>query len=246
MRAVRGLFGLAMLSALVPLGVSLAQAEPVPGATVEAVPVAIIPAVAASTEPATTEAPIAAVKPAAPPKPVVSLVAQVDLTRQIVTVLERGKPIHSWKISSGVEEHPTPTGTFQPEWSAKMWYSRTYDDAPMPHAVFFKNGAAIHATQATGALGRAASHGCVRLAPTNAEIFYKLVQRHGLAQVRISVFGKPAYARPMVANRGETLPRRPDTPSRNVQYATSSAFAVSPYPYPGSSYRLPISAARLR
>ena len=134
-------------------------------------------------------------------RPSITLNAKADLTLQTLTISENGRHVGVWKISSGTEDHATPRGVFQPEWTSKMWYSRTYDNAPMPHAVFFKSGAAIHATQAVGALGRAASHGCIRLAPANAETFYKLVQRHGLTHTRISVFGTPTYARPLVARR---------------------------------------------
>ncbi len=160
-------------------------------------------AAAAITAPAATTA----VAPV-PSRPAITLQAKVDLTRQTMTVAEGNRTIATWVISSGVEDHATPRGVFQPEWTAKMWYSRTYDNAPMPHAVFFKNGAAVHATQSIGALGRAASHGCVRLAPQNAETFYKLVQKHGLVHTRIAVFGTPTYSRPLVAQRPVVRPQR--------------------------------------
>lgn len=175
-------------------------------------------------------------------KPAVTLQAKVDLTRQTMTVIEGNRTIAAWTISSGVQDHATPRGVFQPEWTAKMWYSRTYDNAPMPHAVFFKNGAAVHATQSVGALGRAASHGCVRLAPHNAETFYKLVQKHGLVHTRIAVFGTPNYSRPAVAQRPAVRPQRVATvmvqqraddgllsglfsSPAPVKYATSGPFA---------------------
>jgi lipoprotein-anchoring transpeptidase ErfK/SrfK len=150
-------------------------------------------------------------KPAAPARPTappVTLVAKVDLTSQRMTVLVNGKPMHAWAISSGAQGYATPVGMFQPGWMAKMWYSRQYDDAPMPHAVFFKNGAAIHATQATGSLGRPASHGCVRLAPANAETFYKLVAQHSLARTRVHVFGTPNHPAASIARYDARQPQR--------------------------------------
>ena len=48
--------------------------------------------------------------------------------------------------------------------------------APMPHSIFFSGGYAIHATPHTGALGRPASHGCVRLSPANAAFLYGIVK----------------------------------------------------------------------
>ena len=69
----------------------------------------------------------------------------------------------------------TPVGTFRPQRLEPIWYSRKYDNAPMPHAIFFLGGYAIHGTYATRWLGRPASHGCVRLNPGNAAKLYSLV-----------------------------------------------------------------------
>ncbi|MGE3709934.1 MAG: L,D-transpeptidase [Hyphomicrobiaceae bacterium] len=125
-----------------------------------------------------------------------TLVARIDLANQRMSVTIDGKTVHSWKISSGVTDYETPTGTFTPDWMAKMWYSRTYDGAPMPHAVFFKDGAAVHAAPSSRRLGRPASHGCVRLAPANARTFYNLVSSHGLKRTRIIVAGRAPAVRP--------------------------------------------------
>ena len=38
-----------------------------------------------------------------------------------------------------------------------------------------------------GPLGRPASHGCVRLAPSNAARLYALVERHGKGATRIVI-----------------------------------------------------------
>jgi len=178
----------------------------------------------------------------------VTLSAKIDLTSQTVTVSEHGKTLHIWKISSGTQDFQTPTGTFRPQWMAKMWYSKTYDNAPMPHSVFFHDGVALHATQATHLLGRPASRGCVRLAPKNAEAFYALVQKHGMAQTQIQVFGEPRF--PAVASRqtpqdqftqgGTSAPR-----IRQGRYLSTYApvpvpaptggswFGTNPYRYPG-------------
>src|SRR3712207_7541770 len=44
----------------------------------------------------------------------------------------------------------------------RMWYSRKYDNSPMPHSIFFTGGYAIHGTPHVRSLGRPASHGCIR------------------------------------------------------------------------------------
>lgn len=143
---------------------------------------------------------VAAVAPAAakPKRIAPSLRVSISLTSQTMTVQEHGKTKHVWRISSGRKGYYTPTGSYRPQWMTRMHYSKKYDNAPMPHSVFFHKGYAIHATYATGALGRPASHGCIRLAPSNAKKFYQLVGRHGKAHTRISITGstpKRVYAK---------------------------------------------------
>jgi lipoprotein-anchoring transpeptidase ErfK/SrfK len=121
------------------------------------------------------------------PPPPVTLVLNADLGAQRLAVIENGVTKHTWKISSGREGYATKTGTFRPQWASRMWYSRQYDDAPMPHAIFFHKGMAFHATTAVRKLGQRASHGCIRLAPSNAETLFKLVHRHGYARTKIIV-----------------------------------------------------------
>lgn len=199
------LVALAALSFATP---ALASGEAIEGAEKpEAVASATPPKVAdlkagdLSDKPAGDGAGLVAAKPAPAAKPEPTLIAKVDLSAQRLTVVVNGQPTHTWPISSGRQGYNTPVGSFTPGWKAKMWYSKQYDDAPMPHSVFFKNGAAIHATQATGMLGRPASHGCVRLSPGNAATFYGLVGKHGLSQTRVVVFGTPKHSAPAIAQR---------------------------------------------
>lgn len=206
---------LVALSLCVLAGAGSAHAEPPMLSLVKPVDLPVIASVSAPAlapaEPATSAV---AVAPAKPTPPAISLVARIDLTTQRLVVTENGKPKYTWSISSGAEGFNTPVGTFQPEWMSKMWFSRKYDNAPMPHAVFFKSGAAIHATQAIGSLGRPASHGCVRLAPANAAIFYGLVQRHGLVHTRISVSGTPKHQRAPADAIASRRDRQPPTYQR--------------------------------
>ena len=79
------------------------------------------------------------------------------------------------------------TGSFKPYRMHEMWYSKKYDNAPMPHSVFFHGGYAVHATPHVKMLGRPASHGCIRLHPTHAEDFFRLVQTFGPNNTRIVI-----------------------------------------------------------
>ena len=149
------------------------------------------PAASAENGATKSEAPA---QPAVKPKPLPpTLTASIDLTRQRMVVKVDGETRYSWPISSGVAAYATPTGNFRPQRTAKMWYSRQYDMAPMPHAVFINGGVAVHWTYHTKYLGSPASHGCIRLAPGNAATFYNLVQQHGLGRTRVSVHGRPNW-----------------------------------------------------
>lgn len=155
-----------------------------------------------------------------------TLKVSVDLSNQRMTVSENGSAIHTWAISSGRSGYRTITGTFKPKWMTRMHYSRKYDNAPMPNAIFFHGGFAIHGTYATGRLGSPASHGCIRLAPGNAKTLYNLVSRHGSGNTTISVYGT-ARDRSHVARRSSAK-RYAGTGSSSPQvsrYRSSSSAA---------------------
>ena len=96
----------------------------------------------------------------------------ISKRHQTMNVYEDGELVDVWRVSTARRGYYTPTGTFYPYSHQLMHYSKKYDNAPMPHSIFFSGGYAIHATPHVGALGRPASHGCVRLAPGNAETLY--------------------------------------------------------------------------
>jgi lipoprotein-anchoring transpeptidase ErfK/SrfK len=113
------------------------------------------------------------------------LVARIDISKQTMTVSENGSVVYSWRVSTGRAPYRTPRGSFRPTRLHKMWYSRKYDNAPMPHSIFFHGGYAIHGTPHIKSLGRPASHGCVRLHPANAKTLYNLVRAYGARNTRI-------------------------------------------------------------
>src|SRR5688500_506227 len=93
------------------------------------------------------------------------IVARVDVSKQVMTVSENGQVIARWPVSTARAGYRTPRGSWRPTRLHKMWYSRKYDNSPMPHSIFFTGGYAIHGTPHVKNLGRPASHGCIRLAP---------------------------------------------------------------------------------
>ncbi len=116
-----------------------------------------------------------------------SLVAHVDISSQTMTIKRYGFVTNVWRVSTGRSGFETITGKFRPQRTARMWYSKKYDNAPMPYAVFFRSGFAIHGTNYVKRLGRPASHGCVRLHTSNAAKFYSMVQQYGRKNVSIIV-----------------------------------------------------------
>jgi lipoprotein-anchoring transpeptidase ErfK/SrfK len=121
------------------------------------------------------------------PAQAASLVARVGVAAQKMTVTPPGKVLHEWPVSTARAGYVTPAGEFRPQRIHKMWHSRSYDMAPMPFAVFYDRGWAVHGTSAVSRLGSPASHGCVRLETANAEIFYTLVREVGPGNTRIIV-----------------------------------------------------------
>ena len=114
----------------------------------------------------------------------------IDLAAQSMHV-ESASGAYDWKVSTAREGYVTPTGTFAPERLMEVYHSKKYDNAPMPHAIFFYYGFAIHGTNEVSHLGHAASHGCVRLAPSNATKLFNMVKAEGAT---ITISGIPPWA----------------------------------------------------
>ncbi|ARN80544.1 L,D-transpeptidase [Methylocystis bryophila] len=117
---------------------------------------------------------------------------RVDLTRQQMTVTKNNDKPLVWKISSGRPGFETPTGKFIVQRLDADHLSDEYDQAPMPFAIFFSRGLAIHGTSERG-LGRPASHGCVRLSIEHARELFGWVEQYG-ASIEIDGVAAPTRA----------------------------------------------------
>ena len=115
------------------------------------------------------------------------IVAKVSISEQTMRVIVDGRQAFEWKVSTAGKGYVTPTGSFKPTRMHEMWYSKKYDNAPMPHSVFFHGGYAVHATPHVKRLGRPASHGCIRLHPDNAQDFFELVKAFGPQNTEIVI-----------------------------------------------------------
>jgi lipoprotein-anchoring transpeptidase ErfK/SrfK len=115
------------------------------------------------------------------------VVVQIDKSSQRMTVSVDGVTRYNWRVSTGRRGYGTPSGVFHPRLMARRWFSRKYYHSPMPHAIFFYGGFAIHGTYELSRLGGAASHGCVRLHPSHAATLFSLVEQEGPAHTRIEI-----------------------------------------------------------
>ncbi len=190
LRASR-LLTLAVMAAVAGFGAGPALAEELritspPMMAVTTVDVDATPEIAAPVTVATASAQDS-VAPA-PEEPFVpTVVARIDLSDQTMTVYVDEKLAHVFKVSTGRRGYSTPTGQWTAKWLSPRHRSKKYHNAPMPWSVFFHGGYAVHGTTEVRRLGRAASHGCVRLLPANAKIFYKLVRENGKENTLVSV-----------------------------------------------------------
>jgi lipoprotein-anchoring transpeptidase ErfK/SrfK len=119
-----------------------------------------------------------------------SVQISINKLSQKMTVSVDGTEKYVWLVSTGVSGYSTPSGSYTPFRMEPDHYSKEWDDAPMPHSIFFTPGGhAIHGSPYTKRLGTRNSHGCVRLAPDNAATLYALVQKAGMKNTRVIVTG---------------------------------------------------------
>src|SRR5271163_1763890 len=119
----------------------------------------------------------------------------VDKDAQVMTVAVDGVQRYHWPVSTGNPSHETPNGSFRTFRMEEDHYSKEFDDAPMPHSIFFtKVGHAIHGTESEGKLGTPVSHGCVRLSRANATTLYALVQEQGVLNTTVTLTGSSTVA----------------------------------------------------
>src|SRR5882757_2122219 len=132
-----------------------------------------------------------------------ALLIEIDKSSQQMTISRDGQEIYVWPVSSGVARYDTPSGAYTPFRMEKDHFSREWDDAPMPHSIFFtQKGHAIHGTDHVRNIGRPASHGCVRLSRANASVLWDLVKREGMANTRVVLSGQvPLVSDPAAVSR---------------------------------------------
>jgi len=143
----------------------------------------------------------------------------IDKSTQQMTVAVDGRTRWHWPVSTGRPGYDTPSGSYRTFRMEADHFSREWDDAPMPHSIFFtKKGHAIHGYLNTRNIGRPASHGCVRLEPENAAKLFALVKEEGLLKTKVVLTGNVRLA----------LRRPPARTPRNVAAAPPDSRYYAP------------------
>jgi len=143
----------------------------------------------------------------------------VDKNNQMMTVAVDGVERYHWPVSTGIPSYETPNGSFRTFRMEEDHFSKEFDDAPMPHSIFFtKIGHAIHGTDSEGRLGTPASHGCVRLSKANATTLYQLVKEQGVLNTSVTLTGSSQIALARNPRRNTAVARRDPAQEYDQQY----------------------------
>ena len=119
-----------------------------------------------------------------------SILININKAKQRMTIFVDGIEKYEWPVSTGRAGYSTPSGTYNATSMNEIWYSKEWDNSPMPHSIFFmKDGHAIHGSYEVKNLGKAVSHGCVRISPENATTLYSLVKANGLGNTQVVLTG---------------------------------------------------------
>lgn len=120
----------------------------------------------------------------------------VDLSERRLYVTEGGETVKSYPVAVGRRSNPTPTGTFRtgrivwdPDWTppprewAKGLKPRKAGDPRNPMQgvkIYFREPwYYIHGTNDPASVGTAASRGCVRMRPADAEAVARRIEANG-------------------------------------------------------------------
>jgi hypothetical protein len=148
-----------------------------------------------------------------------NILINIDKSSQRMSVSVDGQHRYSWPVSTGRAGYNTPSGTFKPNRMDADHQSQEWDNAPMPHSIFFDlRGHAIHGFFDVKHLGLPVSHGCVRLAPANAATLFALVKSEGMAETKVVISGQNPEGAPAVARR-RPAPVETDAAAAPVQIA---------------------------
>lgn len=126
----------------------------------------------------------------------------VDLSDRTLKVIQGDEVVRTYKVAVGTARHPTPTGTFRtgriewnPRWVppkspwARKLKPREPGDPRNPMQgvkIYFREPAYyIHGTNDPASIGKAASHGCIRMRVSDARKLARTISRYGSVRLVI-------------------------------------------------------------
>lgn len=185
-----------------------------------------------------------------------SILVQIDKSAQRMTVSQDGQTLYTWPVSTGKRGYSTPSGSYKAFRMEKDHFSREWDDAPMPHSIFFtQKGHAIHGTDDVKRIGTPASHGCVRLSRAHAATLFAMVKADGVLNTQVVLTGvepapspnvarAPAGAAPQYRNpqyQNPNVARAPNDGLDDQAYGNGQVYGGQTYNnddrYPAPAYR---------
>jgi L,D-transpeptidase catalytic domain len=174
-------------------------------------------------------------KKPAPPKPLEMPLIEVSISKQQLTLYDKGEVVAHAPVSTGMAGHSTPTGIFSVIGKEIFHRSNIYSGAPMPYMQRITwSGVALHA----GVLpGYPASHGCIRMPHEFAVRLYGLTRRgarvlvmpHEVAPVAFEsarLFTRPKPAADKTSEAILPAPVAPDLKVLRVRTAESQQPSV--------------------
>jgi lipoprotein-anchoring transpeptidase ErfK/SrfK len=145
----------------------------------------------------------------------------VSLPARKLAVLENGKLIRTFPVSVGAASSPTPVGVFQivnrvanPTYYHPGVVIAPGSDNPMgPRWVgLSRKGYGIHGTHEAGSIGKARSHGCLRLRNRDIKLFFAMVSVGDTVEIRgqsdqqtVQIFGGPGASDRVALDRARVL-----------------------------------------
>jgi hypothetical protein len=167
------------------------------------------------------------------------ILINIDKSSQQMSVAVDGQQRYTWPVSTGRPGYDTPNGTFKINRMDADHFSQEWDNAPMPHTMFFDlHGHAIHGFFDVKHLGLAVSHGCVRLSPEHAATLFDLVKAETMAKTTVIVDGR-------TPNGGNVPVARTHLPENETVYnaqplQVAPQYGQQPAQAPGQVYAQPV------
>ena len=151
-----------------------------------------------------------------------------------MSVAVDGQQRYVWPVSTGRPGYDTPSGNFKLNRMDADHFSQEWDNAPMPHTMFFDlHGHAIHGFSDVKHLGLAVSHGCVRLSPDHAATLFDLVKAEGMANTSVTIDGhtpggdNAPVARARLPDNETVYNNQPADPDRAAIWPAAAATAAA-------------------